>query len=64
MKIENVDFNEEAISAMSEKEFLEKHLPFVRTDLPSETREKWLIMAYGKITGKKKNSVKEVSNID
>jgi hypothetical protein len=59
MKIENVDFNDEAISAMSESEFLEKHIPFVRTDLPIDTREKWLTMAYGKITGKKKNAVKE-----
>jgi hypothetical protein len=59
MKIENTDFNVEAISKMTETEFVTSHISGVRIDLPVETREKWLRVAYGKITGKKKNSVKE-----
>jgi hypothetical protein len=59
MKIENVDFDVKAIEKMTEKQFVETHLSTVRTDLPVETREKWLVMAYGKITGRKKNSEKE-----
>jgi hypothetical protein len=64
MKIENVDFNVEAITKMSEKEFIDAHLSTVNTHLPVETREKWLVMAYGKITGKKKISEKAVSERD
>jgi hypothetical protein len=59
MKIENVDFNVDAISKMTEKEFIDAHISELKTDLPIEIREKWLAIAYGKITGKKKNSIKE-----
>ncbi|MDR1594296.1 MAG: hypothetical protein LBS43_07430 [Prevotellaceae bacterium] len=58
MKIDNVDFNVESVSKMTEEEFVKLHFPHIRTDLVPETREKWLVMAYGKIAGKKKNSVK------
>ncbi|MDR1340830.1 MAG: hypothetical protein LBK58_12365 [Prevotellaceae bacterium] len=58
MKIENVDFDVRAVAGMTEKQFIETHLSTVRTDLPVETREKWLAMAYGKISGRRKNAEK------
>jgi hypothetical protein len=59
MKIDEVDFNVNAVEKMTEKEFIDTHFSTVKTDLSTDLREKWLVVAYGKITGKNKKLVKE-----
>jgi hypothetical protein len=58
MKIDSVDFNADACKLLTEEEFVKTHFSTVRTDLDVDTREKWLRMAYGKVSGKKKAAVK------
>ena len=60
INIDGVGFNIEAIKSMTEDEFISKHFPTCRTDLPENTRKKWLVMVYGKITGKEKRETKTV----
>lgn len=58
MKFERVNFNEEAVAAMSRSEFINAHIDVLWLDRNKDTRKKMLGKAYDLIKPAKKNSRK------
>ena len=52
MILDGVNFNERVVSAMTEDQFIERHLPYYWKDSDEKTRRKKLKQAYELIAGK------------